>query len=505
MKKTIIVGMDGGTFSLIDKYIEQGYLPFIKKVMDEGVSALMRSVDQNTRVPISPTIWTSLATGKTADKHGIKSFFNLQHDIKSARLFEILKEYGYSVGNWGWELTWPPIDYGAFNIPCAMARDDRTIPASVSVIQEMRRSTKKGKTGIFRNISYFIKLKSLGISNNTMNALISFYLKPPADRKERILKRMLIGNRINEDVFVALCRKYQPDVSFFFIPTTDSSAHYFWKYADKENFPDIPDAEREKYGDFLLDVYMEADRKLERFHKMNPDADLFIISDHGMGPIREGSFETISLKSNVFLREAEIADKVDFFHVGLNIVVVPKEGSRMSVDWLYNYLANMKILKADKPLFEIIEKDSTGRIYIKIQQKDKGFYDDYPLDGLEVRMGTKKLRMKDIVDINDLERSADHHQDGIFMAMGKGIEHQGRIEKCEIYDFLPTLLSVMDIPLAEDFDGRDLKLKQNNAKEAVKTYDHLLAAGERVENSDDTLVKEELRKLGYLKDEEESR
>ncbi len=501
MKKAIIIGIDGGTFSLIDKYIKQGALSYLAKVMRNGVSAYMRSVDQDTRVPISPTIWTSLATGKTADKHGIKSFFNLQQDIKTARLFEILKSKGMSKGNWGWELTWPPVDYGSFNIPCAMARDDRTIPSSVSVVQEMRRSTKKGRTGLFRNISYFLRLKKLGVSTATMNSLIGFYLKPPIDKKQRMLERMLIGNRINEDIFISLCRKYQPDVSFFFIPSTDSAAHYFWKYSDNENFPDIDKADREKYGHYMHRVYEEADRKIERIHMMNPDAALFIISDHGMGPIREGSFETLSLRSSAFLREAEIQDKVDFFHVGLNIVVVPKENTGMTVDWLYNYLSNMKIVEAGMPLFEVIEKDSTGRIYIKVQQKDKGFYDKHTLETLHVRMGTKKIPMKDIIDVNDLERSADHHPDGIFMAMGKDIKKHADRGRCSIYDFLPTFLSYMNIPLAEDFDGNDLNITGRPGNSTVASYDNLLEAGERVENSDDSLVKEELRKLGYLKDD----
>lgn len=501
MKKAIIIGIDGGTFTLIDKYIKQGALPYLERVMEEGFSYDMRSVDQDTRVPISPTIWTSLATGKTADKHGIKSFFNLQQDIRAARLFEILKSKGMATGTWGWELTWPPVDYGSFNIPCAMARDDRTIPQSVSVVQEMRRSTKKGKTGIFRNVSYFLRLKSLGVSTATMNSLSGFYLKPPVDNKQRMLERMLIGNRINEDIFISLCRKYQPDVSFFFIPSTDSAAHYFWKYSDNENFPDINKTDREKYGNYMYRVYAEADRKIERIHRMNPDAGLFIISDHGMGPIREGSFETLSLRSSAFLREAGIQDKVDFFHVGLNIVVVPKEHSGMTVDWLYNYLANMKIIEINKPLFEVIEKDSTGRIYIKVQQKDKGFYDKHTLETLHVRMGTKKLAMKDIVDVNDLERSADHHPDGIFMAMGKDIQKQSSRGKCSIYDFLPTFLSYMNIPLADDFDGKDLKISGKSITDTVASYDNLLDAGEKVENSDDSLVKEELRKLGYLKDD----
>ncbi len=137
-KKVIIIGIDGGTFLLIDKFINEGKLPFFKFLKESSIYSDMYSVEQDTRVPISPTIWTSLASGKKAEKHKIVSFFNLQRDIRSARWFEILKHYGYSVGTFGWELTWPPEDYGGFTIPCSMARDNRTFPPYLSPIMELR-------------------------------------------------------------------------------------------------------------------------------------------------------------------------------------------------------------------------------------------------------------------------------------------------------------------------------------------------------------------------------
>ncbi len=500
MKKAIIIGIDGGTFNLIDKFIEKGELPFFSYIKKNGAFSIMESVEQDTRVPISPTIWTSLATGKKDEKHKIKSFFNLQQDIESARFFEIFNYYKMNVGNWGWELTWPPEDYGAFNIPCVMARDDKTIPGNISIVQELRRKTKKGKTSIFENISYFFKLKSIGVNNSTLLSLIKFYLNTPKDKKESDFKRMLIGNRINEDVFISLCKKYNPDISFFFIPTADTAAHYFWKYFDKENFPEINNEEREKYGNYLLEVYREVDRKIQRIYELNKDAYLFLLSDHGMGPIRQGSFETISLKNNKFLELTELKEKVDFFHIGLNIVIVPKENSNIDSKGLYNYLKNIKLLPVNLPLFETIEMDNTGRIYIKVQQKDKDFYKEYNIEDLYVRIGIEKFPFKDIININELERSADHEKDGIFLCLGKDIYKGKQLPKSKIYDFLPTLLAVMNIPIAKDFDGDVMPVKDFSEIKYIDTYDFLIKKRKKIEKTDDEFVKEELRRLGYLKD-----
>jgi len=500
-KKVIIVGVDGGTFDLIDRFIEEGHLPFIKRMKDEGVWSKMRSVDQTSRVPISPTIWTSLATGKRAEKHGITSFFNLQSDIESARLFEIFNNFGYKFGTMGWELTWPPEDYGAFTIPDNMARDDTALPQKASVIQEMRRSAKKGKLSIMKNISFFIRLRRAGVSLKTLFQLSMHAIMTPNDKRVKMFERLLLGNRVNEDVYFALMKEYDPQISFFFIPITDTAGHYYWKYFDDVAYPDITNDEKKKFGKYLLAVYEETDRILARCNKTYPDADIFVVSDHGMRPISDGSFETISLKSGAFLEKAKLKGKVDFFHVGLNIVVVAKPEVGIDEDALYSFLKSMQIEPIGKTFFEIIEKDETGRIFIKVRQTDKGEYKDFSYENLKVRMGMNTVLFKDIVEVNDIERFADHDEWGIFLAIGKGIKNGVQIDDCDIYDFLPTLLASQGIPLAKDFDGKALDINVKNIEHKyTDTYDFLVKEREKKESTDDEIVKEELRRLGYLKD-----
>lgn len=499
--KTIIIGVDGGTFDLIDIFIEEGHLPFFKKMKENGVWARMRSVDQTSRVPISPTIWTSLATGKRPEKHSITSFFNLQSDITSARLFEIFNNFGYKFGSMGWELTWPPEDYGAFTIPDTMARDDSTLPAKVSVIQQMRRSAKKGRTSLFENISFFFRLKNAGVSNTTLLSLISHTLNTPNDRREKMFKRLILGNRVNEDVYFSLMKEYDPQISFFFIPITDTAGHYYWKYFDKKLYPDIPESEKEKYGGYLLEVYRETDRILSRCASEYSDADIFVVSDHGMRAISDGSFETLSLKSGAFLEASMLKDKVDFFHVGLNIVVVAKPGGGIDENALFSFLKSMQIEPIGKSLFELVEKDETGRIFIKVRQTDKGEYEGLSYENLTIRIGMKKAAFKDIIEINDIERFADHDEWGIFLAMGRGIKRGVKLEDCTIYDFLPTLLSSKGLPISRDFDGKDLRINiEAGEPKYTDSYDFLVKKREKRESTDDEAVKEELRRLGYLKD-----
>lgn len=497
-KKVIIVGIDGGTFNLIDRFIEKGNLPFFKFLKENSIYSFMDSVDQDTRVPISPTIWTSLATGKRAEKHKILSFFNLQQDIVSARWFEILNHYGYSVGTFGWELTWPPENYGGFTIPCSMARDNSTFPLYLSPIMELR---GKKKRNFFKNLLLFFKLKKIGVDFLTLFQLsYNTSIEKFFDKKTKLFKRLILLNKINLSLFLNLVKKFKTDISFFFIPLSDSAAHYFWKYSDKKNFPEVSDKERKKYGDFLLKAYIEIDNSLKKIYESDKDLSLILISDHGMKPIREGSFKTLSLKQTSFLEKTNILGKVEIYFVGLNSVIVLKENSGLDVENLVRFFKNIIIKPSDEKFFEVVEKDESGRIFLKVTQLDKGRFKEKDLSSLKVVIGIDYFDFLSLVDVNDIERSADHEKTGIFMFYDKDLKFKGNIGKSTIYDFLPTLLSFLNLPIANDFDGKPLY--EFYEPTFIDTYDFLVKRKKEEIKTDDEFVKQELRRLGYLKDRE---
>ncbi|MFQ6119651.1 MAG: alkaline phosphatase family protein, partial [Methanosarcinales archaeon] len=71
--KTLVIGLDGATFDIIDPLIEEGRLKNIKHLIERGVRGNLKS----TIPPLSPVAWTSFSTGKNAGKHGIFSFTEL--------------------------------------------------------------------------------------------------------------------------------------------------------------------------------------------------------------------------------------------------------------------------------------------------------------------------------------------------------------------------------------------------------------------------------------------
>jgi hypothetical protein len=65
--RVLLIGFDGGTWSMFDPLLRDGDLPTFHKLISQGVTANVETI-----IPtLSPIIWTSVASGKVYEKHGI--------------------------------------------------------------------------------------------------------------------------------------------------------------------------------------------------------------------------------------------------------------------------------------------------------------------------------------------------------------------------------------------------------------------------------------------------
>lgn len=69
-KKVLVIGWDAADWKIITPLIDAGKMPNLERLVSEGVMGNLA-----TLYPIlSPMLWTSIATGKRAYKHGIHGF-----------------------------------------------------------------------------------------------------------------------------------------------------------------------------------------------------------------------------------------------------------------------------------------------------------------------------------------------------------------------------------------------------------------------------------------------
>jgi predicted AlkP superfamily phosphohydrolase/phosphomutase len=116
--RVIVVGLDGGTWSVLDPLLEDGHMPALKALRDGGCWGTLKS----TIPPLTAPAWASLITGKNPGKHGIYQFAPIDRSlyqgnvtrivnsqtVQGATLWNILGAAGKRVGVMNVPLTYPP-------------------------------------------------------------------------------------------------------------------------------------------------------------------------------------------------------------------------------------------------------------------------------------------------------------------------------------------------------------------------------------------------------------
>ncbi|MBC02212.1 MAG: hypothetical protein CMJ34_02765 [Phycisphaerae bacterium] len=79
--KVLVIGWDAADWRAIRPLLEEGKMPNLQKMMDEGVHGNISTLNP----VLSPMLWSSIATGKRPYKHGIHGFSEPTPDGKSVR------------------------------------------------------------------------------------------------------------------------------------------------------------------------------------------------------------------------------------------------------------------------------------------------------------------------------------------------------------------------------------------------------------------------------------
>ena len=79
--KVLLLGWDAADWKIIGPLMAKGQMPALKKLIDNGVYGNMSTMNP----PYSPMLWSTVATGKTPDKHGVLGFIELHPEKQAIR------------------------------------------------------------------------------------------------------------------------------------------------------------------------------------------------------------------------------------------------------------------------------------------------------------------------------------------------------------------------------------------------------------------------------------
>jgi predicted AlkP superfamily phosphohydrolase/phosphomutase len=302
-RRLLVVGIDGAEWSVLAPLLEQGKLPNLARLIESGVACGLRSLEPKQK---SPVIWTTIATGKYPDKHGISDFLDasgekiMTSNIRRARTFwDILGEDGREVTVIGWLVSWPaqPVngylvtDY--FRYP---PRPDRPLPEKLTYPDELLAEIEP-----FRvvpddvsddDVSRFVELDKVLSAEEAQRLPVPEMLAEmrgvnAVDRMIGSLRDFLAGDRTFLGVARHLMAERSAEVCVVYLRGVDYSSHKFWPAAHPGEVGfEVSRSEVGVFGNTLERYYEYADEMLgDLLEAFGDGGTVIVCSDHGFeGP-----------------------------------------------------------------------------------------------------------------------------------------------------------------------------------------------------------------------------
>ncbi len=286
-KKVLLIGWDAADWKAINPIMDQGFMPALQDLVDNGVAGKLLTIDP----PYSPMIWTSIATGKRPYKHGIHGFTEVAPDGKSVRpvmstsrkvkaLWNILSQSGYKTHVAGW---WPSHPAEPIN---GIAISD--------MFQKAKQSTPgnwKMPEGTVYPAEYSDFFKDLRVHPNELTGEHILPFVPNAGKIDQQKdKRLSAVAKITSEIsslhaaFTNIIRTQEWDFAALYLDGIDHYCHGFMKYHPPHR-PHISKADFDLYNYVVTAAYRFHDMMLRRLMELiDEDTTVILISDHGFQP-----------------------------------------------------------------------------------------------------------------------------------------------------------------------------------------------------------------------------
>jgi predicted AlkP superfamily phosphohydrolase/phosphomutase len=514
MARTFVVGLDGAGWRLLDPWLDDGTLPNIERLREEGTVATSRSC----LPPVTFPNWKCYSSGKNPGKHGVYWWERIDfeeqrievtsgEDYQTAELWDYLNAAGFTTGVVNMPSTYPPRPLDGVLVaggPDAVGGEYRSLEEGYTYPAEL-------ETHLEREYDYRVHPKPLLSSNGERG-----------DEVEEILSLLELRLRVALDLFEQ--REFDfMHVTLFYLNVLH---HFFW------------DEEPTRRAWMLVDDW------IGRLHEKE-DVNLLVMSDHGSAATDTEFYINEWLAANGYLvRDRGIDEFLQRFGITrermlsvakrLRLVdalatVVP-ESLQKRVPQAAGAKRDRKMELID-PVESVALASGQGPLYLNPRHDTDAVRDQLRADLRTVTDADGTPLCTDIHDATDvyegeyvdrgpelvLEQrpgvhvndglgggtittdpdrwAAENTREGIFLAAGPDFESAGDIGEISILDIAPTLLASYGVDLPTDLDQDPLDILR--AEPDVGKQEPIVrdtTDGESTERE----LEERLKDLGYV-------
>lgn len=518
-ERAFVLGLDGVPWDRLRAWAAAGDLPNFAALIDGGASGPLSS----TKPANTALAWPSIATGTRPDKHGIYAFYKLGTNYRHRVNTGADRERPAL-----WEMVSPST---VVNVPMTYPANEIDGKMVTGMMTPSREEGFTHPPELAAEISREIPDYEIGLDWNEYKDRPEEF---PAALESLVAARRAFMNRVLDDDW---------RLSFFVYTAPDRLQHLLW---DEE---------------VLLDHYKQLDAVLGdvREYTNEHDINLFVVSDHGFGPIDKNVHVNRLLANEGYLTpKDDTGTRSTLSQVGLTKerVLATLRGGGIDIDDLAKRLPDALVdslattIPGNNVRYDVdygktkAFVHAQGTLYINDTERfEQGIVDPEDVEALKDELTSVLTGLRNdgerVLDVHDGDElfptdakspdlvvepregyyvkpslgsavlsdpgahAADHRPDGIFLATGPDIEPGATPENASVVDVAPTVLHAMGAAIPADTDGRVLDEifvpGSTTAERTMTTADYAGSdAGSEHGDEDFSDVEERLRGLGYV-------
>lgn len=293
--RVFLIALDGATWNVIDPLLERGRLPHLASLIKEGSRAHLLSMIPSK----SPALWTTVATGKNFDAHGINDFTDIvredgtrnevvMHMTSNMRttkaLWNIVGDEAGTSAFVGWWVTWPaeqirgtmvsshvPLEQtGGRDRPTKgtlIAGDPTGQTWPPQLFETLRPMIRSPASVTLAEALRFMRVEEEEMDKDVVEG---FRWAFAADETYRAVNRHLLETQPDHDLWG------------LYYNGIDVVGHRYWKYLEPGKYRAFPKEEIPRFRSVIERYYQYTDELLgEILAHRRPDDSFLVLSDHG--------------------------------------------------------------------------------------------------------------------------------------------------------------------------------------------------------------------------------
>ncbi len=244
--RVILIGVDGVDWERLERLVLDGRMPNLGRMMEDGASGLLRSFPPY----VSPTVWTSVATGKLGEKHGIGGFTVYGQGggtveligsgtIKCKTLWEILAAAERTSGVIGWLVTHPPVPVTSYTVSSRAVMGMSSEPSPARAERDgLDMSVGVHPPELWDSISGLGILPSDVPREDVLNHLgsVDYLDDTTVETRMSDIAGRLAGDRTTVALARRLMADRPTDLTAIYLRGSDIISHLFWRYYEPESW-----------------------------------------------------------------------------------------------------------------------------------------------------------------------------------------------------------------------------------------------------------------------------